>query len=89
MAFARKPQIHAKSCLGDFDGFADLAPSGEVPSVRKTSALDGLHLLDAAIAAFEKNARAIRLVDKRESVASRAQAGEVLDEVVFRVAEEF
>ena len=46
-------------------------------------------MLDAAIAAFEKNAGAIGLVDKREAVAPGAQAGEVLDEVVFRVAEEF
>ena len=49
----------------------------------------GLYGLDAAVAAFEENTGAVSLVDEGEAVAARSQAGEFLDEVVLREAEEF
>jgi hypothetical protein len=68
--------------------FADFPPTGKAPAVGKVAALLRLHWLDAAVAAFEKKALAIRLVDERESVALRSQPGEALDEFGFVHAEE-
>ena len=59
----------------DLDGFADFAPTGEVPCVGEAGALDGFHGLNAAVAAIQEDASAIGLVGERESVASRAEPG--------------
>ena len=55
---------------GDLDGFADVTPAGEVPCIRKATALVGLHGLYGAISAIQKNTRFIGLVDEGESVAA-------------------
>ena len=71
-------------CRWDLNRFADLAPAGEIPFVGKSTALEGLHGLDAAVAPFEEDARAIGLVGEGESIAAGPEAGEFLDELDFR-----
>lgn len=65
------------------DGVADLFEAWEIPEIGKIAALLGLHGLDGAIVAGEKNAFAVRLVLERESLSIGAQAGEFLDEIEF------
>ena len=67
----------------NFDGLANIAPTGEIPFIRKSATLDRLNWLDAAVATFEENTGAIRLIDQSQSVASWAETSELLNEVVF------
>ncbi len=69
--------------LWDFDGIAEIAPAWEVPLVGKSSALEWLGWLDAAVASIEEDAGAVGLVSEGEAVAARAEASELLDEVDF------
>ena len=71
-------------CRRNLNRFADFAPAGEIPFVGKSTTLEGLDGLDVAVAAFEEDARAIRLVGERESIAAGAKSGEFLDELDFR-----
>ena len=74
---------------GDLDGFADVTPAGEVPCIRKPTALVGLHGLYGAISAVQKNTRFIGLVDESESIAAGTQARVTLNELVFRESQKF
>src|SRR4030095_1893003 len=65
-----------------------LPPTRKIPGIRKARALSRLDRLNRAIAAFEKNALVVLLLDQRESIALRAQACEALDEFVFVHAQE-
>ena len=71
--------------LADFagNGVTDFFEAGKVPEVREFAALLRFHGLNDAIFAFEKNARAIRPLLKRQTATIRAQFGELLDEIVF------
>ena len=74
---------------GDLDGFADVTPAGEVPCIRKPTALVRLHGLYGAISAIQKNTRFIGLVDESESIAAGTQARVTLNELVFRESQKF
>ena len=74
---------------GDLDGFADVTPAGEVPSIRKPTALVGLHGLYVAIAAVQKNTGFIGFVDEGETVAAGTQSRVTLNELVFRESQKF
>ena len=65
----------------DLDRLADVPPAGEIPGIREAAALVRLHGLDPAVAALEKNAGPVRLVDQGEPVARRAQAGEFFHKI--------
>jgi hypothetical protein len=69
--------------LRDFDGITEIAPAWEVPLVGKSSALEWFGCLDAAVPSIEEDAGAVGLVGEGESVAARAQASELLDEIDF------
>ena len=71
-------------CCRNLNRFAELAPAGEIPFVGKSTALEGLHGLDAAVAAFEEDAGAIGLVGEGEPIAAGPESGEFLDELDFR-----
>lgn len=82
----RLPPLPLRPILSrwDLNRFADLAPAREIPFVGKSTALEGLHGLDAAVAAFEKDAGAIGLVGEGESIAAGPESGVFLDELDFR-----
>jgi hypothetical protein len=85
--FSLRKDARLIDASGNFDGFADVLPTWEVPVIRKSAALQGFHGLHAAVAAVEENAGSIGLVDEGETVAAGTQAGEVLDECALLHAE--
>ena len=62
---------------------ADIAPTGEVPSVGKSAALLRFDGLDAAVLAFEEDTGSVGLIDEGEAAAVGAEAGVGPDELGF------
>ena len=62
---------------------ADIAPTGEVPSVGKSAALLRFDGLDAAVLAFEEDTGSVGLIDEGEATAVGAEAGVGPDELGF------
>ena len=86
--FLEGPSLSDQSIpVRHLNGLADFPPAGEVPCVREADALARLHGLDPAIAAVKKDAGAVRLVDEREAVSRRTQAGEFFHKIPFVHAE--
>jgi len=69
------------------DGVADFLEAGEVPEIRKVTALLWLHRLDRAVVADEEFAFAVRLFQQRKSLPIRAQPRVPGNEVSFAEAE--
>ena len=69
--------------LDDFGSLADIAPTGEVPSVGKSAALLRFDGLDAAVLAFEEDTGSVGLIDEGEAAAVGAEAGVGPDELGF------
>src|SRR5687768_12859803 len=63
---------------------AHLPPAGEVPFVREAAALLRLHRVDAAGIAVQHDALMVVLLDERKALAVRPQAGETIEELLFR-----
>ena len=78
-----KRRCEQSAALEGRDGFALFPPAGEVPIVRKGTALRGLHGLEAAVATFEPFAGVVGLFQKREPAAVGAQPRVAVDEVLL------
>lgn len=72
---------------GDWNRLTDLAPTGEVPAVRKASALVGFDRMNAARIAIQHDALVVGLFDQRETLPVGSQAGEASDELGFGESE--
>ena len=64
------------------DGFADLAPAGEIPFVRKVAALGGFYGVDGAVDPVEEDAFAVGFLGEGEAGAVFPEGGEAVDEIV-------
>jgi len=74
--------------LLDLDGFALVAPAGEIPGVWEAAALAGFDRLDeAGVEAFKENALAVGFVDDGKAGAIGVEARITLYELVFREIE--
>lgn len=94
MSSLKSPPHHIRELgfgLGrQLNGFAVLAPAGEVPGIGKSQAVHWLHGLEFAdVEPLQKNAFAIWLVDDGESVPPRIQPSVVLYKFMLRDAEKF
>ena len=67
----------------NFCGLAHLAPTREVPGVRKAATLLGFDGLNTALLAFEEDAGPVGLIDQGEATAVGAKAGMGSDKLGF------
>lgn len=88
LTFHMFSKIHPS--IPHLDGFALIAPAGEIPFVGKITALPWFHRLnDASIHALEKNTGTIRARFESESAATGAQLGVAFDKFAGSQSEEF